>query len=1470
MSRKSFERQIVEQSSITFEDGSKLDSATYNNYNHHIRKKLRVSDDATFDKDIIVKGKIKGELASLDPLSKEYTDEKTGWPWPIKGATYEKNNDSLWSHIDIIEKAPYASKLYVDDGNKNTLGFIRKTGEIDNTYPMFSNPSNNYTNPVMFLANNNSLIIRQDETTDQKLKIQIKGQTAVGKYLKCLNNDGDVGWGDGNFNVIIGDETVESNLGESTNYTLLLRDIYNSPNIPDINFYLNLPTNASNKNQLVTQGSIFTMYGKSGSGFSSNSQPESIIGVYSLGSEGIKFKSGFLNSNSEYVDGFSLIAGGVKSWKDQGILLNKDGIHIYSNQYSNNWGKVKILTRKNNSVDYRQPPNLTPLDGPLNLIRAELTVGEDINDDTMGITKLYGELYIKTKLGGELLTKPLFLKCNTFDGKSEWSVLPINYTLETTETFLIDGQFSFGNLSKESNINGSKLNINCITEIKNNLIVTGTSSFNNSITSNNSFTSNNSTNLNGTTNINNNFNFVSSNLNDKYYLANDNSTGKVVWKKLPNNNPTEIFKINSNLELYNAMFFINAGLAAAGVGAGIGYAIGNSSSGEFNGTNRSGYRIDMGDISTTYYWKIKDSLNNIYYPFRIRYHQNTANVLSIGNAYPPVADLGQFNNNEGNTSPTINAIDFFKDNKIITETNISYGGIPIPISPPGELRIAGKTYYRQWNGTNYNWPYSGDVLVGTGITYQPNHNGETYGEAKWTSIYDILPTTFMENLKFNGDINIGNTTSYTYTKNGQTITVPINGSKLDINGQLFFKYTPTNNIGNATLNHVLTCVDASTGELQLRPAQAITSPNLTVQTLTVQGGAYFQSQIYCQNNIVLRNFLICENGNDPITLTQHNLIQLDGISSNIQTQLNNKLNLSGGTITGNTTFNIQPKLKQNASINKFLKCINSDGSCEWSDVTLATGLDQNINILNVIDKFSIQNISKTNRITTDPILDYYQINLDPDLFTSNMNLIAPNSTEWTFTARDTDYILRSAWNNFAVISVPANNKKSTIIEFPIMLEHSWSYKDNFQQSDDCSFWYSLESVQIRIFQAGTSNKTHDFFVSNSKEIMFLHHDREQNQVQIGTSLQRIQSTSTWMLTKMILKNIKFESFFPLSDVVRQYSISFQATVKFRNNGDLIRNHFFGLKSRNTILQEIDSLNRTWGGYDIDYYNLNISPNTPAETQYADLLFTYAKWGATYAIDPIFDNNNRKAPVWIPPRISIGDYYNFNENLSILPYNIKEFQEFNELSCSKFSSAGNILSYNGVLGGCGFYCRKGYPTTFNPTTQGVTYNDCNYKGEHFGSSTNWGNIFNIWWDGQVKFYIDYSHVISLSPNTSDYRIKSNLVLMEPVLERLYNINLFSYEKNDITSTKIEKNHIGFLAHEVQEMFPEYEHIISGEKDGEEIQMVNYNEVSILLLKGIQELTEEVKFLKNELLIRDEKIAAIETTLQKILLGQLSFR
>ena len=89
-------------------------------------------------------------------------------------------------------------------------------------------------------------------------------------------------------------------------------------------------------------------------------------------------------------------------------------------------------------------------------------------------------------------------------------------------------------------------------------------------------------------------------------------------------------------------------------------------------------------------------------------------------------------------------------------------------------------------------------------------------------------------------------------------------------------------------------------------------------------------------------------------------------------------------------------------------------------------------------------------------------------------------------------------------------------------------------------------------------------------------------------------------------------------------------------------------------------------------------------------------------------------------------------------------------------------------------------------------------------------------------------------TSDYRIKQNVQSID-ASDTILNLNPQKYLKND----KLE---YGFLAHEIQETFPT---LVTGEKDGKEMQTLNYLGLISILVKDVQRLHKEIVELKEQI-------------------------
>jgi len=89
-------------------------------------------------------------------------------------------------------------------------------------------------------------------------------------------------------------------------------------------------------------------------------------------------------------------------------------------------------------------------------------------------------------------------------------------------------------------------------------------------------------------------------------------------------------------------------------------------------------------------------------------------------------------------------------------------------------------------------------------------------------------------------------------------------------------------------------------------------------------------------------------------------------------------------------------------------------------------------------------------------------------------------------------------------------------------------------------------------------------------------------------------------------------------------------------------------------------------------------------------------------------------------------------------------------------------------------------------------------------------------------------------TSDYRIKENVRSITQTVNNLRPVQYYNI--------KSEKEDLGLIAHELQEEFPM---LVTGEKDGKEMQSINYTGLIAVLIKEIQDLKKRVAELESKI-------------------------
>jgi hypothetical protein len=93
-------------------------------------------------------------------------------------------------------------------------------------------------------------------------------------------------------------------------------------------------------------------------------------------------------------------------------------------------------------------------------------------------------------------------------------------------------------------------------------------------------------------------------------------------------------------------------------------------------------------------------------------------------------------------------------------------------------------------------------------------------------------------------------------------------------------------------------------------------------------------------------------------------------------------------------------------------------------------------------------------------------------------------------------------------------------------------------------------------------------------------------------------------------------------------------------------------------------------------------------------------------------------------------------------------------------------------------------------------------------------------------------------TSDYRVKENVIGVDEVSELIDYLNVVEFNFKD----NPEQKQVGFIAHELQSVIPG---VVTGEKDGEELQTINMTKLVPYLVKALQESNAKIKQLEEKI-------------------------
>ena len=167
-------------------------------------------------------------------------------------------------------------------------------------------------------------------------------------------------------------------------------------------------------------------------------------------------------------------------------------------------------------------------------------------------------------------------------------------------------------------------------------------------------------------------------------------------------------------------------------------------------------------------------------------------------------------------------------------------------------------------------------------------------------------------------------------------------------------------------------------------------------------------------------------------------------------------------------------------------------------------------------------------------------------------------------------------------------------------------------------------------------------------------------------------------------------------------------------------------------------------------------------------------------------------------------------------------------------SGGQLNINGVVAST--QIKLGILQTQNNHTAYLYVNNGSGNANVYSRVDATANVFSYFdYNGTVVGSVSTNGTTTAYNITSDYRLKQDF--------KSYNgLDLISAIKTYDYEWKSDKSRMyGVIAHELQEIIP---YAVQGQKDGEQMQGVDYSKIVPILIKSIQELKQEIDTLKNK--------------------------
>lgn len=704
------------------------------------------------------------------------------------------------------------------------------------------------------------------------------------------------------------------------------------------------------------------------------------------------------------------------------------------------------------------------------------------------------------------------------------------------------------------------------------------------------------------------------------------------------------------------------------------------------------------------------------------------------------------------------------------------------------------------------------------------------GKAEWgqlPSSYSSLDITSIKATKLEANtisLTYVNSTSAAISIQKSSIFQGINDKFLhfdnnEIDGQIVFAVKDSNNQQQIPISF-------NSGGVKIYENKAIVYSDNTQQTSAYTGakglnGAY----TYC-------NLTIDSDG--KITAISSNP------STSIPSTVDTPITFQGGVTFKNsstlfdsdTTFNKPIEAKSTLEVAGVLTCMNFNSQNIIRSVDMGYGISC-LNYQNVQQMTSLD--STTFGIYNNDISDY-----------------EPNNI---YFVTHPDYL------SAGVIDIPADSSRRVQFNIPLRLTHNWAFQgeqEPIQFVAKTFFYYYVEQIQILLSDTSSNANDYSFTYTNtslhsSVDLGFFYIAYDRTAGTAGPDDDKHVMTQEFLISNPHIQFVPNKNSVSKSYYVK---VKYVWSYRYEREGGQVnnaRNHWGNPDASHYFEPWHVTLNPS-SSVKFENYALNYNNNTPNLTdKYQDL------W---------------KNPLWKKPFYPDSNNFNWGTYYGTLPWgqisSLNNDQIFTNTKVLCGVGHFGTLLVNGDVQSTGLIQCRGY---MGRPGLGSNSNNGNLSyGDMFQlqalSSNNWFN--NFWTGERVETWVDYSKLLSQSPNVSDYRIKSNFKKIANVLDSICKTSIYQFD--------IDYNlyHVtcktGVVAHELQENLLSFPRLVNGNKDaidqeGKIIpQSIDYQELTIILMKAVQELKVENDELKEQINQLNAKMSQLYSMVESLLSPQ----